>query len=242
MKEILAETEKILTDPIRAIKVIVDTELPISQYKNLRKPHLVLNPATNKYEPAKVFGVEIPNFYARPGVVEKLWDEYKQLFNIQKTGDPENDSYMVDVEEWLRFIYLSCTYFSCLIDPFNLELIVRGDGFPVGDGHAVFMIVTCGNFGGCSKCLGFNFPINLAAISEKNREKVRKAFLLNLIKLNLWSATGKVHLFPELGISVNIRVEWGGDESWHRMMLGLQSSRYFSLLLLFFFLFIKIKK
>lgn len=118
-------------------------------------------------------------------------------------------------------MYLTPAYFNTMKNPLRLEIIIRGDGFPIGGGHACFLLAALGNCEEMSKCLSFNFPINIAAISEKNRERVRQAFAANLAKLNMWSHLGQMEL---LGLIINVKVEWGGDEAWMRMMLGLQSS------------------
>ncbi len=112
---------------------------------------------------------------------------------------------MWSVEKWLQFMFSSKTYFGYMQHPEELEIIVRSDGIPVGRRHASFLVATLGNFDVLSKCIGFNFPINIAEVNEKNREDVREAFRANLEILNNWSLMGHVEVFP--GVVVKVRVE-----------------------------------
>jgi hypothetical protein len=193
-----------------------------SRYEQLVDSSRIMGPGSI-FEKATVFGVPVPNFWCSIGKLRDQWKEYKAMFHLRHSGSSTSESYMWDVEECLRFVFSSKTYMQYFDTPTTVEAIVRGDGMPVGSSHACFLLLTFGNFGLFGKCLGFNFPINLAEISEKNREEVREAFWENLCKLNQWSKVGYLQVFPQL--TIRIRVEWGGDESWLRMMLGLLSSK-----------------
>ena len=194
----------------------------LKRYRDIQKTNLVKG-TEGKFVQPEVFGVPVPNMWAPLASAEETWAEYKKKFNLLPTRTPDMDSHMWPALDLLRFIFLSQTYMEHVEDPLHIELIVRGDGLPVGSSHAVFLVAMLGNFGILGKTLGFNFPLNLAEVSEKNRAKVRLALLENLITLNEWSKVGYVEIFP--GLVVHIKVEWGGDESWLRLMLGLLSAK-----------------
>ncbi len=73
-------------------------------------------------------------------------------------------------------MFSSETYFRYMQHPEKLKIIVRGDGIPVGGRHASFIVATLGNFDVLSKCIGFNFPINIVEVNEKHQEDVREIF------------------------------------------------------------------
>jgi hypothetical protein len=98
------------------------------------------------------------------------------------------------VDEWLEFVYTSPFFWLFISDPLNCELIVRGDGLPLRGGLASFLLITLGNFGVLSKCILFNFVINLASIGEKFVEKLKQAFHYNVDKLNSWEWARQVTL------------------------------------------------
>lgn len=146
------------------------------------------------------------------------------MFNIIPSGPEEITSHRWPVLDWIRFLYNNEVYHSGMENPHDLELIIRGDGFPVAaNRHACFLMGTFGNFGPLSQCLAFNFPLVLAEVNEKSRNKVRQAFSETLKELNELQKIGFVRINAHL--VVKVRVEWGGDESWMRMMLGLKSCK-----------------
>lgn len=199
----------------------------MSKYALLTQPPVVLG-RDNKLHRATLTlpgaeGVEIPNMWSSVRDVKDLMRDLKQRFQLYHSGTPDMDSYAWDVEDCLRFIVGNPAYTQHMHELEDLEIIIRGDGLPVGSRHASFLLLSLGNFGKLSKCLAFNFPINLAEMDEKNREAVRLAFQRNLDKLNKWSREEHVTLYPE--VTFHVRVEWGGDESWLRMLLGLLSAK-----------------
>lgn len=218
VKSVLDKTALALRCPFRAVKAIVDMELPCSRYEVFASTNEVLG-ADGKFQTAVVEGVKVPNFWAPQRVVRELWKKIKGEFNIQ--GD--KDSHYWHVKDMMAFIYSNETYAKYLEEPRNVELIVRGDGMSVGSNPSCFLICTLGNFGIYSKTLWFNFPICIMNFSEKDREAVCKAAEANLLALNEWQHSGFLEVLP--GYEVKIRVEWGGDEAWLRILLGLLSSK-----------------
>ena len=222
VKDIMGQMKEQLQCPFRGVKAVVDLGIPISRYEVLTKPPQVIQD-DGYFGPASIAGVEIPNMWASVKDVKKVIKDLKARFKFFPTGKEGTDACYWDVEDCIKFICRSEVYMEQMQDPHHLEIIVRGDGLPVGGNHACFLLLTLGNFGILSKCLGFNFPINIAEVDEKNREEVRLAFQHNMDKLNDWARHPIVEIAP--GITVTVKVEWGGDESWLRMMLGLMSSK-----------------
>lgn len=167
--------------------------------------------------------VKIPSMWPSTASVLELWKTLKEKFPLIESV-PGVDGYCWSVKQWLEFVLGRGPYYNYIDDIDNLEIIVRGDGLLVADGrNCCFLIVTLGNFGMNGKLVGFNFPLCLAEVSESNREDVRKMFFPILKELNELSMCGQVNLCG--GLRFNVRVEYGGDESWMRMLLGLKSSR-----------------
>lgn len=137
--------------------------------------------------------------------------------------DPSVDAHYWPVDEYLQYICESPNYRQYFKQDKFLEIIVRGDGMPVGGKKSCFLLVTLGNFEEKSKCLGFNFPVNLAEVDDKNREAVRIAFHHNIKLLNTMAKQQYV-ILPN-GTQVACSVHWGGDEAWLRMLLGLLSAK-----------------
>ena len=69
-----------------------------------------------------------------------------------------------DIEEWLRWVYTHNFFSQFLQDPLHAKIVIRGDGLPVGGRKACFLLATVLNFGLLSKCVAFNFVINLAEV------------------------------------------------------------------------------
>lgn len=80
------------------------------------------------------------------------------------------------VDKWLNYVTKSPFYSLFIEDPNNLEIILRGDGFKAGKQPYTFLLTSLGNFGILSKCVLFNFVINLAAVEESSVEDLRTAF------------------------------------------------------------------
>lgn len=156
-----------MSDPHRAVKAVIDAEMPISRYRVMQRFNKVMGPHGTFVTPT-VEEVEVPNFWSTEDNMFKVWKHYKSKFEIEHSGGPADDSYMWNLLKCLQFIYDSKTYMTHVRDPLNLEIIVRSDGMPVGSSHACFLLMTLGNFDELSKCLGFNFCIYLAEVSEKN--------------------------------------------------------------------------
>lgn len=89
----------------------------------------------------------------------------------------------------IHFFLKSPPHAAHLDDPSNIELIIRGDGFPVGKKHAIFLIFTL-NFRVLGKTLGFNLSINLAEVDESNQVEVYAALKANLDEVDTISCDG----------------------------------------------------
>jgi hypothetical protein len=219
---VLQEAQNVMACPYRAAQLVCDLNIPVSRYHYLSKPPMVMG-ENHKFVPATVEGVPLPSFHAPTKEFEAAWHDLKEAFVIQHAGtDESTNSYSWNALDALKFLHSNPAYKEHIQDPNNLELIVRGDGFPVGGKHAIFLIMTLGNFGVLGKSVAFNIPLNLAEVSEKNHAGVRAALAGNLNVLAKLSEQKTLELFP--GVHVNVRVEYGGDESWLRMLLGLLSS------------------
>lgn len=207
--------------PDRACKALVDLDLPVNRLDLLHNTNKVMGPDGYFVDPT-VFGVKVPNLWGNSGLAKKQWNEYKSSFNLQHSGPDNLDCYRWSVREWLEFVLQSPVYLSQLKTPQELEIIIRGDGFPVGGKHASFVIASLGNFGQLSQCLAFNFPLVLAEVDEKNRSAIREVFAETFAELNAISRLGRLQIGAK---SLRVRVEYGGDESWLRNLLGLKSCR-----------------
>jgi hypothetical protein len=219
VKPILEATHRVLACPMRAVKTVADLNIPVSAYESIAKEPVVFGD-DNTFVPATVKGVPIPSFAASVASFKEAWKLLKACFSIRRMS---NNSYGWDVKECIRFLLRTPAFARHIADPSCLEIIVRGDGFPVGGKHAIFLVVTLGNFGVLGKSIGFNMPINLAEVDEGNREEVRAALQDNLAACGELARDGHWEVSP--GKVVQVRVEYGGDEAWLRMMLGVLSSK-----------------
>lgn len=136
---------------------------------------LRFNHETESMEPATVSDIPIPNFWAPFGEVKKLWKEVKSKFNIQHSL-PDKDAHHWDAREWLKYVLEKEQFSKHMVNTNKLEIIVRGDCLKAGDRSTCFLIATLGNIGDKEKCVGYNLLLNLAEVSNKNREEVRDCF------------------------------------------------------------------
>lgn len=220
MKPILKQVQEELSCPFRATKMVTELNLPTSLYPVLAAPPMKAEVHKNgsvEYSQATVEGVPILSLIAPMANFKHLWKSFEQMFPLTETG---KNSFALQLKHAIEFFFKTPAYSQYIADPSNLEIIIRGDGFPVGGKHAVFLLVTLGNFGIRSKCLAFNLPINVAEIDEKNRPAVKQAFKDNLKFANEINKTKCIEFG---GRRVKARVEFGGDEAFLRMMLGLQA-------------------
>lgn len=199
---------------------MTDLNIPMSSYATLAKPPLVFDERNAKFVPATLEGVPIPPLAAPVASFKYTWKLLKDSFKLQRTG---NNSFAFQLEQAIQFFLDHKAYSTHIADKNNLEIIIRGDGFPVGGKHAIFLIVTLGNFGPLGKCIGFNLPINVAEVDESNLEEVRAALQGNLKTAGEMSQKTKWQFAA--GFEPNVRVEYGGDEAWLRMLMGIRSSK-----------------
>jgi hypothetical protein len=212
--------DKELSCTKRAIGAIIDLGIPTSRYEALVRPPIVVHNQESFYVPT-IAAVKIPSFWASTKKLKKEWARMKQEFEISQVAAGVN-GYAWSPLACLQFIMKKEQYSKYIDTPLDLEVIVRGDGLPVGGSHASFLLLTLGNFGKLGKCLSFNFIIALAEVNEKNQDGIRSSFASTMDQLNRWSRDGYVEVFSDLVCKV--RVEYGGDESWLRMMLGFKSA------------------
>lgn len=210
----------VLADPFSAAKMVSELGIPMSKYETLAKAPQVLDEKSLQFKPATVDGVPIPPLFAPVSAFKHTWKALKEFFKLKRTS---KNSFGWSLLDALHFFLQSPPHTAHLSDPNELEIIIRGDGFPVGGKHAIFLIVTLGNFGILGKTLGFNLPINLAEVDESNREEVYEALKRNLEEAESISASKVFEVAP--GVRASARVHYGGDEAWLRMLLGLLSSK-----------------
>ena len=93
------------------------------------------------------------------------WKQLKHTINIEHVpADFAADEW--NVEQWLNWVYTHKHYSQFLQNPQHAEIIIRGDGLPVGGRKACFLIATLKNYDLLSKCVAFNFVINLAEVNN----------------------------------------------------------------------------
>lgn len=87
------------------------------------------------------------------------------------------------VDKWLDFVLSSRFYkqFYCFTEGDEAELIIRGDGFKSGNQHRTFLLATLGNFGLLSKCVLFNFVINLCETNNNTHALFMKCITVRNI-------------------------------------------------------------
>jgi hypothetical protein len=216
--------EEMLQQPMRGVKMASDLNLPVGTYPELCKPPLILSDDQKSFIPATLYGIPFPRLFPSDVKFRENWKKVKENFKIEHCGNESvPNGYMWNVNDVLKFITSNEIYSNYISDKENLNIIIRGDGGPVGGGHFIFMIMTLDNFGILSKSLEFNFLINLAEVNEKNREEVRAAFLKNLDTIDMWKKEGYVRVYENLDLKV--KIDFGGDDSWLRMLLGFLSAK-----------------
>ena len=121
------------------------------------------DPELEEFCHPSVHGVPIPNIWASDAAFKETWKEWKETFDFQTptTSFPSSEWSVFDC---LRWIYKRKHYARHLKNRECAKLIVRGDSFVVGGKPASFLILTLLNFGVLSKCIAFNFVINLAEV------------------------------------------------------------------------------
>ena len=170
--------------------------------------------------------------------------------DIEHVADCDTSAAAWKLDHWLQFVLKSPFYTKYLPrnQPANnktIELIICGDGLKTGSAPHTFLLATLGDFGVLSKCILFNFVVNLVAASEKEPDILRQAFRCacmfrsahsgattliffpysyNLNLLEKWTYDGYATL-PD-GKTVPISVHYGGDNSFLCTMLGLKESKY----------------
>ncbi len=121
----------------------------------------------NTFVKAKIFGVNLPALWPSNKSFYEEWNTIKEHFNIQLGVDINSPFSSWDINECLKWICNNPFYQPFIQDPEHLEVIVRGDSAPVGGKKASFLLLTLGNFGLFSKCVSFNFLVNLAEVCYK---------------------------------------------------------------------------
>jgi hypothetical protein len=163
-------------DPERGVKAIIDLGIPLTRYRQFSEFNSFLNPATQTWEPIYLFGVRFPNIWPSYKKVYGKWEEMKNSLQIRSVPDLDFHAGFWPVDQCLEFV-LASPFYSRFFEHKNyLELLLRGDEF-IGLGESdTFFIISFGNFGIYSKCILFNFLINLAFAKETETEKIRAGF------------------------------------------------------------------
>jgi len=211
-----------INDTWRGLRAICDTGMAKSKYVVLNKLNFYYDKTTNLTRPLKLGNIVLPPLFPPKRQVDTLWRQIVDESPFSSVAGIK-DATSWNVLSCVRWLYFTKFWYQFIKNPHKIELIIRGDGLPLGEGEACFLLLTLGNFGPLCKCLFFNFVISLALISEKNREDVRTAFAENLTILSRWIQDGFIELAP--GLRIPVEVHWGGDESWLRMLLGLKCGK-----------------
>lgn len=175
-KDIFKEVGAAYDDPDRGIKAIIDLGIPVRKYREFAQFNTFVDAETNTWSKKKVNGAIIPNTWPSNTKVLKRWANLRDSFEIRTVDEVDYFAAAWRVDKWINYLLKSPFYSLFIEDPDNLEIIIRGDGFKVGKQPYTFLLASLGNFGMLSKCIIFNFVVNLAAVKESETEDLRTAF------------------------------------------------------------------
>lgn len=170
------ELEKINTNPVRAVKAVLDFGLPASSFRKFASFNKYQN-TDNEWERTKIYNVPVPKQWCSYNEYWKLWASLRDSLAISEVVGCPVEAASWKIDTWLEFI-LSNSFFSKYIPAgtTHLELILRGDGFLGGGSHRTFLLGTLGNFGLLSKCLLFNSVLNVCQCEDKDSDTIATAW------------------------------------------------------------------
>lgn len=163
-------------DPDRGIKAIIDLGIPVKKYRQFAQFNTFVDKESNTWKHKRINGVLVPNTWPSNTKVTKRWAELRDSFEIRTVDEVDYFGAAWRVDKWLNYVLASPFYSLFIENPNDLEIIIRGDGFKSGKQPYTFLLASLGNFGMLSKCIIFNFVVNLAAVSESSTEDLRTAF------------------------------------------------------------------
>lgn len=181
-KDVASELDQVLDDGDRGLKLVLDTGIPISKYKQVAELNKVKNTKTGEWEQFSYAGVRFPNFFPSYEKVQEKYNEYKKQVHIEEVKDCGGHAAQWPLVEWLESM-LTSPFYSKFLKPKRskeglrkFEIIIRGDGLKANGTKSCFLLATLGNFDVLSKCVLFNSVVNFAQVDEKDTDNVRKAF------------------------------------------------------------------
>ena len=144
---------------------MLDAGMPISRYQNMSDFNKIQDRETLKWMKDSL-PFKMPTIWPSYGKVKTAWGTYKQQFDINPIERVKGGEWPIC--GWWRYV-LTCgnyTRHTKQLAHNKIEVLEQGDGFKTLGGKACFLIASIANFNLLSKCVNFNFLINLALVEE----------------------------------------------------------------------------
>ena len=140
------------------------------------------------------------------------------------TGGVSSNWDMPDVLEYLHYLHRDMGVLPALDTSLTgfLDVIIRGDGVPVGCRTSVQLLIGFANFGCLSRMLPYLWTLAVAVVPKNNTVELSWLWRNNLRWIQKFINTGTMEY---CGTEYPTRVFFGGDSPWLRHVLGITTHR-----------------